>query len=48
MGAPADYAIIVMLVPMGVALWTLLERVSQLQRDLEALRHRLDSRSPHD
>ncbi len=48
MGAPVDYVILVVLVPMGAALWTLLDRVSQLQRDLEALRHRLDSRAPQD
>ena len=38
MGSPADYIIIVLLVLMGVALWTLLDRVGQLQRDVDALK----------
>ncbi|MFO1018339.1 MAG: hypothetical protein U1E03_12120 [Hyphomonadaceae bacterium] len=38
MGSPADYTIIVLLVLMGVALWTLLDRVGQLQRDVDALK----------
>lgn len=38
MGSPADYTIIVLLVIVGVGLWTLLDRVSQLQRDVDALK----------
>lgn len=41
MGSAADYAMIVMLVVLGVAVWTLLDRVSQMQRDLEALKRKL-------
>lgn len=38
MGSPADYTIIVLLVLVGVGLWTLLDRVGQLQRDIDALK----------
>ena len=41
MGSPADYTIIVLLVAVGVGLWTLLDRVIQLQRDVEALKRKL-------
>jgi hypothetical protein len=40
MGTPADYTILVLLVAMGVALWTALDRLSQLQRDVEALKRK--------
>lgn len=40
MGTPADYTIIVLLVALGVALWTVLDRLGQLQRDVEALKRR--------
>lgn len=40
MGSPADYTIIVLVVALGVGLWTLLDRVSQLQRDVEALKRK--------
>jgi hypothetical protein len=40
MGTPADFTIIVLLVAVGVALWTVLDRLSQLQRDVEALKRR--------
>ena len=40
MGTPADYTIIVLLVAVGVALWTVLDRLGQLQRDVEALKRR--------
>ena len=46
MGSPADYTIIVLVVAVGVGLWTLLDRVSQLQRDLEALKKKLDGTPP--
>ncbi|MDZ4690880.1 hypothetical protein [Terricaulis sp.] len=41
MGSPADYTIIVLLVALGVAVWTLLERVGELKRDVEALKRKL-------
>ena len=40
MGTPADYTIIVLLVAVGVGLWTVLDRVGQLQKDVEALKQR--------
>lgn len=47
MGTPADYTIIVLLVAIGVALWTVLDRLAQLQRDVDALKRReLDDRPP--
>ena len=41
MGSPADYTIIVLLVAIGVGVWTLFDRVRQLQRDVEALKRKL-------
>lgn len=38
MGTPADYTILVLLVALGVALWTVLDRLAQLQRDVDALK----------
>ena len=43
MGSPADCTIIVLLVVLGVAVWTLLERVGELQRDVAALKSKLDA-----
>lgn len=40
MGTPADYTIIVLLVAVGVGLWTVLDRVGQLQKDVDALKRR--------
>ena len=40
MGTPADYTIIVLLVAIGVGLWTLFDRIGQLQRDVEALKRK--------
>jgi len=40
MGTPADYTIIVLLVAGGVALWTVLERLTILQRDVDDLKRR--------
>ncbi len=40
MGTPADYTIIVLLVAVGVGLWTVLDRLTQLQRDVDALKQR--------
>ena len=41
MGSPADYTIIVLVVAIGVGLWTLLDRVTQMQRDLDAIKRKL-------
>ena len=41
MGSPADYTIIVMLVVVGVLIWTMLDRLSALQKDVEALKRKL-------
>lgn len=46
MGSPADYTIIVLLVGMGVVLWTMFDKLSQLQRDIEALKHKLGAYDP--
>jgi hypothetical protein len=40
MGTPADYTVIVLLVAVGVGLWTALDRLAQLQRDVDALKRR--------
>lgn len=40
MGSPADYTLIVMVAVLGAAIWTLLDRVGQLQRDVEELRRK--------
>jgi len=46
MGSPADYTIIVLVVAIGVGLWTLLDRVTQLQRDVEALKRKIGAGEP--
>jgi hypothetical protein len=46
MGSPADYTIIVLAVAIGVGLWTLLDRVGQLQRDVEAIKRKLGANEP--
>lgn len=46
MGSPADYTIIVLVVVIAVVLWTLLERVTQLQRDVEAIKNQLKGAPP--
>ena len=46
MGSPADYTIIVLVVAVGVGLWTVLDRVNQLQRDVEALKRKLGVSDP--
>ncbi len=40
MGTPADYTIIVLLVAISVGLWTMYDRIVQLQRDVEALKRK--------
>lgn len=42
MGSPADYTIIVLVVLVGVGVWTLLDRIGQLQREVEALKRKLE------
>ncbi|HRK63825.1 MAG TPA: hypothetical protein PLN53_05475 [Terricaulis sp.] len=46
MGSPADYTIIVLLVVVGVALWTALDRLTALQRDVDAIKRKLGSGEP--
>lgn len=46
MGSPADYTIIVLVVALGVGLWTLLDRISQLQRDVDGLKRKLGVDEP--
>lgn len=46
MGSPADYTIIVLAVAIGVGVWTLLDRIGQVQRDLDAVRRRLGVAEP--
>ena len=46
MGSPADYTIIVMLAVVGVAVWTLLDRIGQLQRDVDVLKKKLRAGDP--
>ena len=41
MGSPADYTIIVLVVAIGVGSWTLLDRVTQMQRDLDAIKRKI-------
>lgn len=48
MGTAADYTIIVLLVALGVGLWTLFDRVVQLQRDVDALKRKLGVLDPPD
>jgi len=48
MGTPADYTILVLLVAVGVALWTVLDRLAQLQRDVDALKQRGVEDPPRD
>lgn len=46
MGSPADFTIIVMLVAVGVGLWSLFDRIATLQRDLDAIKRRLGANDP--
>ena len=48
MGTAADYTIIVLLVALGVGLWTMFDRVVQLQRDVDALKRKLGVLDPPD
>lgn len=46
MGTAADYTLIVLVVALGVAVWTLLDRLGALQRDVEALKQKLGVTDP--
>ncbi|MEZ5995555.1 MAG: hypothetical protein R3C25_07345 [Hyphomonadaceae bacterium] len=46
MGSPAEYTIIVLLVAVGVGVWTMLDRLGQVQRDMEALKRKLGAGDP--
>lgn len=46
MGTPADYTLIVLAVAIGVGVWTLWDRVGQLQRDIDALKRKLGVNDP--
>lgn len=46
MGTPADYTILVLLVAVGVGVWTVFDRLSSLQRDVEALKRKLGVNDP--
>lgn len=46
MGSAADYTIIVLVVALGVGLWTLLDRVQQMQRDLDAIKRKIGVNDP--
>jgi hypothetical protein len=46
MGTPADYTIIVLLVALGVGLWTMFDRVVSIQRDVEAIKRKLGLLDP--
>ena len=48
MGTPADFTILVLLVAIGVALWTVLDRLGQLQRDVDALKRGGRDEPPRD
>jgi hypothetical protein len=48
MGTPAEYTIIVLLVAVGGGLWTLFDRVGQLQRDIDALKRKAGVDPPSD
>ncbi len=48
MGSPADYTIIVLIVALGVGLWTLMDRIGQLQRDVDALKRKAGIVDPPD
>jgi hypothetical protein len=46
MGTPADYTLIVLVVALGVGVWTLFDRLGQLQRDVDALKRKLGVDDP--
>jgi hypothetical protein len=46
MGSPAEYTIIVLVVAIGVGVWSLWDRVGQLQRDVDTLKRKLGATEP--
>jgi hypothetical protein len=46
MGSPADYTIIVLVVAIGVGLWSMYDRIAQMQRDIEALKRKIGVADP--
>ncbi|HVK82004.1 MAG TPA: hypothetical protein VM915_15490 [Verrucomicrobiae bacterium] len=42
MPTPAELTILVLLIAVGVGLWTVLDRVGAVQRDVEAIKRKLD------
>jgi hypothetical protein len=45
MATPAELTIIVLLAAAGAGLWMVFDRLGQVQRDLEALKRRLEDRA---
>jgi len=46
MPSPAELTILVLLIAVGVGLWTLLDRVGQVQRDVDAIKRKLGADEP--
>lgn len=46
MGSPAEYTILVLLVAVGAGLWTVYDRLVQVQRDVETLKRKLGAEEP--
>lgn len=42
MGSAAGYTIIVLLAVLGAGLWTVFDKLSQVQRDVEAIKRKLE------
>jgi hypothetical protein len=48
MVSPAELTILVLMVAGGVGLWTMHDRLAQMQRDLEAIKRTLEADPPAD
>jgi hypothetical protein len=48
MGTPADYTILVVLLGVAVGVWTLYDRLNNLQREVETLKRKLGAVEPPD
>ena len=46
MPTPAELTILVLLVAVGVGLWTVLDRLGQVQRDVDAIKRKLGEEPP--
>ncbi|HEX8901203.1 hypothetical protein [Vitreimonas sp.] len=46
MPSPAELTLLVLLVAVGVGVWTLLDRVGAVQREVEAIKRKLDGDQP--